>query len=136
MTSRHRVKENITNDTVNLGRSPYPLAILAHEISSDGGRIDRALGVLAAVLLVVPLAQLVAVLPAGCECAHCGTVHEASDVVDVCLARGGVGDVLELLARVDFDLHEASPTFRIGDDATAVGVDVDIDSLLPRFFVA
>lgn len=89
--------------------------------ADDDGRVDRALGVLIdAVLLVVPLAQPVAVLPVGHEGMHSSAVHVAGDAVDVRLVGGGVGDVLELLARGHLDLHEASPAFRVGDDTVAV----------------
>ena len=103
-------------------------------VRADGedSRVDRTLGVIAdAVLFVMPLAQLVAVLPAGCEGVHRSAVHKAGDAVDVRLVGGGVGDVLELLARVDLDLHEASLALGVGDDASSVTVLVVVLPGLP-----
>ena len=128
------LKENIT-ETVNLRKTHISLPhSLLRSVRADGeyGRVDRAFGVLGlAVLLVVPLAQLVAVLPAGREGVHRSAVHEAGDAVDVCLVGGGVGDVLELLARVDLDLYEASPALCVGDDTSTVTVLVVVLPGLP-----
>lgn len=101
---------------------------------ADGNdcRVDRAFGVLGlAVLLVVPLAQLVAVLPAGRESTYRSAIHEAGDAVGVRLVRGDVGDVLELLACVELDLHEASPALGEGNDASPVAVLVVVLPGLP-----
>ncbi len=110
---------------------PYSLT-KSVRADDDDGRVDHAFVLFGlAVLLVVPLAQLVAVLPAGREGVHRSAIHGAADAVDVRLLGGGAGDVLELLARVDLDLHEASPALGVGDDGASVTVLVVVLPGLP-----
>lgn len=84
----------------------------------------------------MPFAQLVAVLPAVRQGVYRSAVHEAGDAVDVRFMRGSIGDVFELLACVDLDLHDASPPFCVGYHTAAVAVLVVALPGLPGCFVS
>ena len=84
---------------------------------------------------VVPPTKLVSVLPARRELRDGTPVHEARDALEVGLAGSGIRHIRELLPVGHLDLHETSPSLRVGHHRSAVAVAVDLLRLLPASLV-